>query len=94
MPVLNGDDGETQGPKEINGEPVDPLIGWCMTYFTNFTGNPSASVPAGLSNGLPVGMLVMGGRRHDDAGVMAAIAAFEQARPWSHHYRIPATRTL
>lgn len=93
MPVLNSDDGDTQGPSEINGEAVDPLIGWCMTYFTNFTGNPSASVPAGLSNGLPVGMLVMG-RRHDDAGVMAAIAAFERARPWSDHYRIPAARPL
>lgn len=93
MPVLNGTDGETQGPTEINGRSIDPLIGWCMTYFTNFTGNPSASVPAGLSDGLPVGMLVMG-RRHDDAGVMSAIAAFEQARPWSQHYSIPNTRSL
>ncbi|BCF86688.1 amidase (plasmid) [Rhodococcus qingshengii] len=93
MPVLNGSDGDTRGPSQINGEAIDPLIGWCMTYFTNFTGNPSASVPAGLSNGLPVGMLVMG-RKHDDAGVMAAIAAFEQARPWAHHYSIPGARSL
>jgi amidase/aspartyl-tRNA(Asn)/glutamyl-tRNA(Gln) amidotransferase subunit A len=93
MPVLNGTDGETQGPSQINGEAVDPLIGWCMTYFTNFTGNPSASVPAGLSSGLPVGMLVMG-RKHDDAGVMATIAAFEQARPWSQYYSIPGARSL
>lgn len=93
LPVLNGTDGETQGPTEINGEDVDPLIGWCMTYFTNFIGHPSASVPAGLCDGLPVGMLVIG-RRHDDAGVMAAIAAFEQARPWVDSYNIPAERQL
>ncbi|MDH6195653.1 Asp-tRNA(Asn)/Glu-tRNA(Gln) amidotransferase A subunit family amidase [Mycobacterium frederiksbergense] len=93
LPVTNSADGETQGPRDINGTAVDPLIGWCMTYFTNFTGNPSASVPAGLSNGLPVGMLVMG-RPHDDAGVMAAIAAFEQAQPWSGIYALTAGRDL
>jgi amidase/aspartyl-tRNA(Asn)/glutamyl-tRNA(Gln) amidotransferase subunit A len=93
MPVFNGRDGETQGPTEINGIAVDPLIGWCMTYLTNYTGNPSASVPAGLIDGLPVGMLVIG-RRHDDAGVMAAIGAFERERPWEGIYRIPEARTL
>ena len=45
MPVANGADGNTKGPTEINGEAVDPLIGWCMTYFINYTGNPAASVP-------------------------------------------------
>jgi Asp-tRNA(Asn)/Glu-tRNA(Gln) amidotransferase A subunit family amidase len=34
MPVPNSDDGFTQGPTEIEGEPVDPLIGWCMPYLT------------------------------------------------------------
>ncbi|MGU3653075.1 amidase [Mycolicibacterium sp. A43C] len=93
LPVQNSADGATQGPTAINGVPVDPLIGWCMTYLTNFTGNPSASVPVGLHDGLPVGMQVMG-RRHDDTGVIAAIAAFERARPWSEIYRIPAARSL
>ena len=41
------DDGNTKGPTEINGEAVDPLIGWCLTYLFNFTGHPAASVPAG-----------------------------------------------
>lgn len=93
MPVLNGVDGETQGPCEINGECVDPLIGWCMTYLTNYTGNPSASVPAGLIDGLPVGLMVIG-RRHDDEGVMATIAAFEREKPWQEIYSIPAARSL
>ncbi len=93
MPVFNGVDGETQGPTEINGVSVNPLIGWCMTYLTNYIGNPSASVPAGLVDGLPVGMLVIG-RRHDDAGVMTAIGAFERARPWEGIYRIPEGRDL
>ena len=42
-------DGNTVGPREINGEAIDPLIGWCMTYLINYTGHPAASVPAGLS---------------------------------------------
>ncbi|KIL37014.1 hypothetical protein SD71_04875 [Cohnella kolymensis] len=44
LPVENRTDGNTMGPTEINGEPIDPLIGWWMTYFTNFTGHPSASI--------------------------------------------------
>ena len=45
LPVDNADDGNTVGPSAINGEAVNPLIGWCLTYLTNFTGNPAASVP-------------------------------------------------
>ena len=63
----------------LNGEPIDPLIGWCMTYLTNFTGHPSASVPAGLTvSGLPVGMQIIG-RRDVDAGVLRASHQFECA---------------
>ena len=43
----NADDGNTVGPSEIEGVAVDPLIGWCLTYFANFTGHPAASIPAG-----------------------------------------------
>src|SRR5581483_11003513 len=31
LPVDNASDGNTKGPDRINGEAVDPLIGWCLT---------------------------------------------------------------
>ena len=93
MPVDNVAGGDTMGPSETAGEEVDPLIGWCLTYLTNFTGHPSASVPAGLSCGLPVGMQLIG-RRYADGDVLAASAAVERMRPWSDSYRICSTRPL
>ncbi|HCF3643311.1 amidase [Pseudomonas aeruginosa] len=93
MPVRNATDGCTEGPSQINGEEIDPLIGWCMTYLTNFSGHPSASVPAGLIDGLPAGMLIIGDRQAD-LDVIAASAAFERASPWSQYYDIPAGRPL
>ncbi len=93
LPVDNGSDGNTVGPTEINGESVDPLIGWCLTYPINFTGHPAASLPAGLADGLPVGMQIVG-RRYADSDVLAASAAFERLRPWQASYRIPAERSV
>ncbi len=93
MPVKNRDDGNTVGPSAVNGEAVDPLIGWCLTYPVNFTGHPAASIPAGLIDGLPVGMQIIG-RRYADTDVFAASAAFERLRPWAETYRIPAGRAL
>lgn len=92
--VDNATDGNTVGPREVAGREVDPLIGWCMTFFTNFSGHPSASVPAGMIDGrLPVGMQIIGGR-YDDAGVLIASRAFEQARPWDATYQICRDRPL
>ncbi|QGN58828.1 amidase [Nostocoides sp. HKS02] len=83
--VANRDDGHTTGPSTVEGVQVDPSIGWCLTYPFNFTGHPAASVPAGFVDGLPVGLQIVG-HRHDDAGVLAASAAFEAHSPWQHTY--------
>ena len=93
MPVDNASDGDTKGPAEVDGVEVDPLIGWCLTYVTNFSGHPSASVPAGLSGGLPVGMQIIG-RRYADSDVLAAAAAVERVRPWRDAYEICMKRRL
>jgi amidase len=93
MPVDNATDGDTKGPTEVDGVAVDPLIGWCMTYLANFSGHPAASVPAGLSGALPIGMQLIG-RRYADADVLAAAASVERVRPWRDAYRICAERPI
>jgi len=93
LPVENRSDGDTVGPSAVEGEAVDPLIGWCLTYPINFTGHPAASIPAGLADGLPVGMQIVG-RRYADSDVLAASAAFERLRPWRQTYEICAGRPL
>lgn len=86
MPVANATDGDTQGPSRIAGEAVDPLIGWCPTFLTNFSGHPSISLPAGLgASGLPVGLHAYG-RRHEDERLLAFAAAYEAAFPWEAYY--------
>lgn len=86
-PVENSTEKSTLGPVEVEGEPVDPRIGWCPTYLLNFTGHPAASVPAGTdSEGLPVGMQIVG-PRFGDGDVIAASATFERLRPWFDRYR-------
>jgi amidase len=94
LPVDNSNDGNTLGPSEINGEKVDNLIGYCLTYFTNFSGHPAASIPAGLSkSGLPVGMQIIGKRCADEA-LLAMSAYFEKIKPWREDYTVCESRVL
>lgn len=93
LPVENTADGNTMGPATVEGVAVDRLIGWCLTYFINYSGHPAASIPAGLADGLPVGMQIVG-RRYADADVLAASAAFERLRPWHDTYELCAGRSL
>lgn len=85
LPVENSRDGNTLGPSTVEGEMVDPIVGWTLTYPFNFTGHPAASVPAGMADGMPVGMQLVG-RRFEEATVLAAAAAIEDIRPWRHWY--------
>jgi amidase len=81
---------ETWYPEEINGQPVSNYILWVLlTYAFTVVGLPAISVPCGFTReGLPVGLQIVG-RWHDDATVLRAAAAFEEAAPWAHR-RPPA----
>ncbi len=67
---------------EINGEPVDPSLGWCMTYpFNTMSRCPVLSLPSGFAaSGVPTGIQLVG-RSYDDMGVFRAAAAYEAAAP-------------
>jgi aspartyl-tRNA(Asn)/glutamyl-tRNA(Gln) amidotransferase subunit A len=69
-------------PGPIEGVPSNYLSWTKFTYPFNLTGQPAATVPCGLaSDGLPVGLQIVG-RWRDDVSVLAASAAFEAVRPW------------
>jgi aspartyl-tRNA(Asn)/glutamyl-tRNA(Gln) amidotransferase subunit A len=70
------------------GEPVR-LAMLRLTRPANLTGLPAISIPCGFSDGLPVGLQLIG-RRFDEAAVLRAAYAFESATPWHEHF--PAAR--
>jgi len=78
-------------PTKIAGRDSDPWWGFMpFTFPFNMTGQPAASIPCGFSKeGLPMGLHIIG-RRGDEATVLRASAAFEQARPW-HSRRPPVS---
>lgn len=68
----------------------DPLQMYLSDVFTipvNIAGLPAISVPCGFSQGLPVGLQVIG-RPFDEATVLRVAYAYEQAAGW-HHRRPP-----
>ena len=71
---------------DAGGNPYAVLDhGWDMLANTgpfDMTGHPAISVPCGkTSDGLPVGLMLVG-RRFDDATVLRAAHAFEQSADW------------
>ena len=67
------------------GEKEDPLSMYLNDVFAvpaDMTGLPAISVPCGFSaEGLPIGLQFIG-KALDEAGVLRAAYAYEQATPW------------
>jgi len=64
------------GPERVNGEPVDRLLGWLLTWPFNLTGHPAVSVPCGTvddPNPVPVGLQLVAPRGAD--GLLLRVAA-------------------
>jgi aspartyl-tRNA(Asn)/glutamyl-tRNA(Gln) amidotransferase subunit A len=75
-------------PEEIAGQPAYPFPAFGFISFThpiNTIGYTVATVPCGFSSdGLPIGLHIIG-RPGEEETVLAASAAFEEARPWTQH---------
>ena len=94
MPVRNSNDRDTKGPDELFGIKCEPLLGFAQTWLQNMTGNPAASVPAGLGReNLPIGVQVVG-RRYFDEDVFKVARVLEKNIPWVHLYEVAENREL
>jgi aspartyl-tRNA(Asn)/glutamyl-tRNA(Gln) amidotransferase subunit A len=80
----------TPGVAFKHGEKADPLSMYLNDVFTipaSMTGLPALSVPCGFTRaGLPIGLQLIG-RALDEATLLRAAFAYEQATPW--HTRTP-----
>ena len=69
--------------------PDASLALWCQRAFEmlpntapfDVTGHPAMSIPCGMSQGLPVGLQLVG-RRYEESTIYRAAGAFEQAGDW------------
>lgn len=79
LPVMAPDIGSPVA--KLNGQDVD-LIDAFIRYTgpSNLTGLPALTVPAGLNDGLPVGLQIIG-REFDEAGVLKVGAQIERTNP-------------
>ena len=74
----------------IGGTPVQPHLGWLLTYPFNLVGEcPVMSMPSGFckKTGVPTGIQIVG-RSFDDLRVFRAAAAYEKASPWSGRWPV------
>jgi amidase len=73
---------------EVNGRPLGKgMQRSFLTYAFSVLGLPAISIPCGFTrSGLPVGLQIVG-KRHGEAAVLRAAAAFEAAQPWAE--RVP-----
>jgi aspartyl-tRNA(Asn)/glutamyl-tRNA(Gln) amidotransferase subunit A len=84
LPVTSLDTGKNV-PDHLTGR---NLVSWVYyTYPFNLTGQPAASVCAGIaSDGMPVGLQIVG-RALGEADVVRAAAAFERTQPKGYNVR-------
>ncbi|HOR01142.1 MAG TPA: Asp-tRNA(Asn)/Glu-tRNA(Gln) amidotransferase subunit GatA [Anaerolineae bacterium] len=66
-------------------DPLQMYLSDVLTLSLNLAGLCGISVPCGFSQGLPVGMQILG-RAFDEATILRVAHAYEQATPW-HTYR-------
>lgn len=79
LPVMAPNIGDTTA--DLNGTQVDLVDNFIrFTGPSNLTGLPALSVPVGFNGNLPVGLQIIG-REFDEATVLNAGAAVEQANP-------------
>jgi aspartyl-tRNA(Asn)/glutamyl-tRNA(Gln) amidotransferase subunit A len=68
-------------------DPVAMYLQDVYTIATNLAGLPGMSIPAGYSNGLPVGLQIMG-NYFDEARMLDVAHAYQQVTDW--HTQMPA----
>ncbi len=74
---------------EIGAKSDDPVSMYLQDIYTislNLAGLPGMSLPVGFSNGLPVGMQLIG-NYFEEAGLLNAAHAYQQVSDW--HLRVP-----
>lgn len=71
---------------EKSDDPMAMKLSDICTIPVNMAGTCAVSVPCGFSNGLPIGLQVIG-RPFDEATMLRAAHAYEQATEW--HRRVP-----
>ena len=70
--------GRNATPQEITRRSWEPTRNTCPF---NVTGHPAISIPCGMTDGLPVGMMLVG-KHHDERTIYRAAAAFERSGDW------------
>jgi aspartyl-tRNA(Asn)/glutamyl-tRNA(Gln) amidotransferase subunit A len=70
---------------EKKADPLAMYLADLLTVPANLTGLPAISVPAGLVDGLPVGLQLIG-RAGDENCVLRTARAYEQATDWHHQH--------
>jgi aspartyl-tRNA(Asn)/glutamyl-tRNA(Gln) amidotransferase subunit A len=72
-------------PTEVNGMKAPPAGAVPFAMVANLWGTPASSVPAGVSSeGLPIGLHIVGNRHADDV-VLRLARVLEQTQPWPRH---------